>query len=90
MDGPEFVFSGLDAFGCHSEPQVADFLIAEHRFVDVHFEVVVGQPLEDLVQGLEVRIMGVALDQQVVYVDDAVLDSEQDFLHEALKRGWTA
>ena len=89
-DGTKFVFSRFDSLGSEGEPQVADLLVAEPRFADVDFEVVVGQASENFIQSLEVRVVGVAVDQHVVDVDDAVLDAEEDLFHGPLKRGWTA
>ena len=74
-NGPELVYSGLDAFRGECEPQVADLFIAEHWFVDVDFDIIVGQPAEDFVQGIEMGVMGVAVVQQIVNIDNAVLDT---------------
>ena len=86
----EFLAAWPDAFGCQYKPQVGHFGVAEETFDQIDFELVLFELGENLVENLQMVLVGGGMDDDVIDVDNDVLNAIEDFFHKSLKRGWTA
>ncbi len=79
-----------DTLFCESESKVEDFFTAEEAFLQVDFDVMLDQALQNLVQSSDVFWVSGRLYQQVINIHDYIGKSIDHSFHQALKTGWAS
>ena len=75
---------------CQPEPKVRNFFTAKEAFLKVDLNVVLYQPLQNVVERSDVFLVGRLVDEEVVNVNNYIGEAVYNCLHEALEAGWAA
>ena len=66
---------------CQPEPKVRNFFTAEEAFLKVDFNVVLYQPLQNIVECSDVFLVGRSVDEEVINVNNYIGEAVDDSLH---------
>jgi hypothetical protein len=85
LDCLQFVSAWQDTLFCESETKVGDFFTAEEAFLQVDFDALLDQALQNLVQSSDVFWVRGGMYQQGINVHDYIGESVDHSFHQALK-----
>ena len=86
----KFLAAGSYAFRSDNKTKVGHFGVAKETFSQIDLELMLLEFGENLVEYLQVMLVGGRMDNDVINVHDDVADAVEDFLHESLEQGWAA
>jgi hypothetical protein len=75
---------------CQPEAKVRDFFTAEEALLQIYFDAMLDQSLQNLVESTDVFWVGGRMDEKVVNVHDFIGESVDDSFHQALEAGGAA
>ena len=79
--------SRKNAFRCEDDTQIGYFGVTKEAFCRTDLELVLFEFGEDLIQHLQVMLMGGGVDGDVIDVDNNAVDAIEELFHDSLKRG---